>query len=745
MQNSPSPAQQRNDDDEIDLGRLFGLLIDHKWLIAGVTGAFMVAGVVYALLSTPIYQADALLQVEKKSTGAPALGDMAEMFAQDSSAATEIEIMKSRMVIGTVVDQLKLTNNVTPNYLPIVGEFLARRSGVKDKVIIEQLNVPTEKVGQPLTLEFKDKVFTLFDADDNQILSGVVGAPAEAGDWVLHISDAVTENTDSFTLVKRTRLSAINAANSVLSISEKGKQTGILSVSLQHANRDYAVSVLNGITNEYMLQNIRRNAAEAQNSIDFLEQQLPELRTNLSEAENKLNRYRTQSQSVDLSIETSSLLNQVVELEKRINEITLKEADMSRLYTREHPVYKSLLEQKENLEADRAALNEKVQDLPETQQQVLRYTRDVQVSQEIYIQLLNRMQELNVLKAGTVGNVRILDEAVINPVPVAPKKSLIVVLAPMLGGMLAVGIVFVRAMFNRGVESSEQLEQEGINVYASVPKSDTQENMNEKLVKLAKRKQTDAVRAPLLAKEDPTDLAIESLRGLRTSLHFAMLEARNNIIMISGPSPGVGKSFVTANLAAVLAQGGARVLLIDGDIRRGYLHNMMNANNDKGLADLLAGTAVAGRSTTGGEAVNLKASDDADTIDYAPYIQSGYIENLDFMPRGTSAPNPAELMMHNRMKQLMDQTSKDYDYVLIDTPPILAVTDAAIVGRYAGTTLLVARFGMTPSKEMIHTVKRFDQNGVEVKGAILNSVERKASSYYGYGYNYHYGYAYKSE
>jgi len=745
MQNSPSPAQQRNDDDEIDLGRLFGLLIDHKWLIAGVTGAFMVAGVVYALLSTPIYQADALLQVEKKSTVAPALGDMAEMFAQDSSAATEIEIMKSRMVIGTVVDQLKLTNNVTPNYLPIVGEFLARRSGVKDKVIIEQLNVPTEKVGQPLTLEFKDKVFTLFDADDNQILSGVVGAPAEAGDWVLHISDAVTENTDSFTLVKRTRLSAINAANSVLSISEKGKQTGILSVSLQHANRDYAVSVLNGITNEYMLQNIRRNAAEAQNSIDFLEQQLPELRTNLSEAENKLNRYRTQSQSVDLSIETSSLLNQVVELEKRINEITLKEADMSRLYTREHPVYKSLLEQKENLEADRAALNEKVQDLPETQQQVLRYTRDVQVSQEIYIQLLNRMQELNVLKAGTVGNVRILDEAVINPVPVAPKKSLIVVLAPMLGGMLAVGIVFVRAMFNRGVESSEQLEQEGINVYASVPKSDTQENMNEKLVKLAKRKQTDAVRAPLLAKEDPTDLAIESLRGLRTSLHFAMLEARNNIIMISGPSPGVGKSFVTANLAAVLAQGGARVLLIDGDIRRGYLHNMMNANNDKGLADLLAGTAVAGRSTTGGEAVNLKASDDADTIDYAPYIQSGYIENLDFMPRGTSAPNPAELMMHNRMKQLMDQTSKDYDYVLIDTPPILAVTDAAIVGRYAGTTLLVARFGMTPSKEMIHTVKRFDQNGVEVKGAILNSVERKASSYYGYGYNYHYGYAYKSE
>lgn len=258
------------------------------------------------------------------------------------------------------------------------------------------------------------------------------------------------------------------------------------------------------------------------------------------------------------------------------------------------------------------------------------------------------------------------------------------------------------------MESSEQLEQEGINVYASIPKSDTQENMNAKLIKLAKRKQTDAVRAPLLAKEDPTDLAIESLRGLRTSLHFAMLEARNNIIMISGPSPGVGKSFVTGNLAAVLAQTGAKVLLIDGDIRRGYLHNMMNAVNDKGLADLLA------------------ARDATGDLNYKAYTQSGYVDNLDFMPRGTSAPNPAELLMHSRMEQLMEQTAKDYDYVLIDTPPILAVTDAAIVGRYAGTTLLIARFGMTPAKELVHTVKRFEQNGVDVKGAILNSVERRA-------------------
>ncbi|SFR44930.1 tyrosine-protein kinase Etk/Wzc [Pseudidiomarina maritima] len=735
---TPNNQPQRNDDDEIDLGRLFGLLIDHKWLIAVITAIFMFAGVVYAMLATPIYQADALLQVEEKSSGMPALGEMSEMFATESQAATEIEIMKSRMVIGAVVDQLELTNVVKPNYMPFIGEFLARRSGETDQVVLEALQVPESQVGKALELRIEDNVFTLIDTDGKEVVSGVVGTPAENGNWVVHISDAVTENTNSFTLVKLNRLKAINNWQEALTVSERGKQTGILSANIQHQEPTFAERVLDAIATEYMLQNIRRNAAEAENSLEFLQRQIPTIKENLNDAEEKLNSYRLQSQSVDLSLETQGLLEQLVELEKRINDLTLKEAEISRLYTKQHPSYQALIEQKANLEADQKRLSSQIQELPETQQQVLRYTRDVEVNQEIYLQLLNRMQELNVLKAGTVGNVRILDYAATKPGAVAPKKSLIVVLATMLGGMLSIALVFVKAALNRGVESAEQLENEGINVYASVPKSDVQETMDQRLVRMAKRKTHEVIKAPLLAKEDPTDLAIEALRGLRTSLHFAMLEARNNVIMISGPSPAVGKSFVTANLAAVLAQAGQRVLLIDGDIRRGYLHSMLQANNEKGLADLL----IARRSTTGGEAVNVENSRD---VDYAQYVQSGYIENLDFIPRGTAAPNPAELLMHPRMNNFMEQVSKEYDYVLIDTPPILAVTDAAIVGSYAGTTLLVARFGLTPAKEMIHTVKRFNQNGVEVKGVILNSVERKASSYYGYGYNYHYGYTYKSQ
>ena len=737
VNNKPQPQAQTTDsnEDEIDLGRLFGLLLDAKWTIIGITLVAMLCGVAYALLATPVYKADALLQVEKKSSGMPALGgDMAEMFAQESEAETEIQIMKSRMVIGAVVDQLDLTTIAQPDYAPVIGNFLARRAEQKDQIKIAELRVPAHATGKALTLVVDDMgsndVGRAFGAtfeliyDDKVVLSGNVGSTAQSGDWLLNITDVATPNTNSFTLVKTSRLSAINHWTSQLSVSEQGKQSGILSASIQHTNAPLAQQVLDAIAKEYMLQNIRRNAAEAQNSLEFIEKQLPNLKSELTAAEEKLNQYRLKSQSVDLSMETEGLLKQVVEYEKRLNELSFKEAELARLYTQQHPQYQALLEQKQRLQNEQAELMAEIEELPETQQEVLRLTRDVEVNQEIYLQLLNRMQELNVMKAGTVGNVRILDEAVIQPQPVAPKKPLIVVLATLLGGMIAVGLVFVRAAFNRGIESPEQLEDVGIPVYASVPRSETQEKLEAKLEKHLKRRKKgkDEVHLPLLAQSEPTDLSIEALRGLRTSLHFAMLEAKNNILMISGPSPAVGKSFITANLAAVLAQSGKKVLAIDTDLRRGYLHNMLHVENDNGLSQYLS-----------------------NQCDEASLIKQTHVENLDTINRGMAPPNPSELLMHSRFEELLNSLSQQYDYVLCDTPPILAVTDAAIVGRYAGTNMLVTRYGRNPVREVEATIKRFAQNGVEIKGAVLNSVERKPSSYYGYGYGYGYGYEYKSK
>ncbi|PLL92044.1 tyrosine-protein kinase, partial [Klebsiella pneumoniae] len=280
----------------------------------------------------------------------------------------------------------------------------------------------------------------------------------------------------------------------------------------------------------------------------------------------------------------------------------------------------------------------------------------------------------------------------------------------------AVGLVVLRVFLRRGIESPEQLEELGINVYASIPISETFSKNIAQSNGWRKKQQSEI--NGFLAVDNPADLAVEAIRGLRTSLHFAMMEARNNVLMISGASPNAGKTFVSSNLAAVIAQTGKKVLFIDTDLRKGYTHKLFNMNNDHGLSDLLSGKTSIEQS-----------------------IKNVVSAGFDFIPRGMVPPNPAELLMHKRFGEILLQVSKLYDFVILDTPPILAVTDAAIIGNYAGTTLLVARFEQNTVKEIEVSVKRFEQSGVNVKGCILNGVVKKASSYYSYGYN-HYGYSY---
>ncbi|MGG9905788.1 polysaccharide biosynthesis tyrosine autokinase, partial [Klebsiella pneumoniae] len=462
--------------------------------------------------------------------------------------------------------------------------------------------------------------------------------------------------------------------------------------------------------------NIARQAAQDAKSLDFLSKQLPQVRSDLDQAEDKLNQYRRQSDSVDLSLEAKSVLDQIVNVDNQLNELTFRESEISQLYTKEHPTYKALMEKRKTLQDEKLKLNKRVSAMPETQQEILRLSRDVESGRAVYMQLLNRQQELNIAKSSAIGNVRIIDNAVTQPKPVKPKKIIIVLIGIFLGIVVSAGIVLLKVLLRRGIETPEQLEELGINVYASIPVAEAfaRKKVNDKGWGNRNSEQSQS----FLAIENPADLAIEAIRGLRTSLHFAMMEARNNVLMISGASPNAGKTFVSSNLAAIIAQTGKKVIFIDTDMRKGYTHKLFNVKNDKGLSDILSG-----KSDING-AVR--------TIEQA---------NFDYISRGAVPPNPAELLMHRRFGELLNWASERYDIVVLDTPPILAVTDAAIIGNYAGTTLLVARFELNTAKEIDISVKRFEQTGVNVKGCILNGVVKKASSYYGYGYN-HYGYSY---
>lgn len=723
MTTSSVTSRQSNaavENDEIDLGRLLGYLIDGRWWIVSITAFFMVIGIGYALLATPIYKANALLQVEKKASGAALLGNMADMLGgEQPDAAAEIELLTSRMVLGRTVQELNLDTVVTPDFFPVIGRGLSRLLGNPyPKVAISRFAVTPELIGTPLSLTVTDNSHFLLDVDGNEI-EGQVGKLLDTKGVTLLITDVAADDGQQFTLVKKPTLDVIGDLQREIQVSEKGKNTGIISLSLEGDDKARIRAILDNISQNYLQQNVLRKTEEAQKSLDFLKTHLPQVKEELNRAEEQLNVYRQQNESVDLSLEAKAALDTMVGIEKQLNELTFREAELQQLYTRQHPAYIALLEKRQTLLNTKNTINKSIKRLPKTQQEILRLTRDVQVGQEIFVQLLNKQQELNIMKAGTIGNVRIIDEAAVETRPVKPKKPLIVVLATLLGGMLSVGLILTRAAFHRGIESPEQLEEMGLSVYATIPYSSEQLSIEQKQ---KKHRTVMPINEALLASRNPADLAMESLRSLRTSLHFAMMEAKNNIIMISGPGPGLGKTFVSTNFAATLAMGGKKVLVIDADLRKGYMQKVMGQNMGTGLSAYLAGQT-----------------------DISHTISNTGFEGLDFVSRGAIPPNPSELLMHPRLKALLDWASEHYDFVLVDSPPILAVTDAAIIGQHAGTSLLVARFAKTALKEVEVAIRRFEQNGIAIKGILLNAVEKKASNYYGnYGY-YQYSYADKKK
>jgi len=730
-----SNRQAPNHNDVIDIGKLLSILVDGKWLLIFVTALFMAIGIAYALLATPIYKADALVQVEQKNSGVQSLSaDMADMFEQESSAETEIEIIKSRMVLSQTVDKFNLTILASPDYWSYVGlvlenlmkletfTSLAQLTGTKAFISISKFERPehTDQVAHQITLLDNEKgTYQLSDDQDKVILSGKVGILAEKEGYQLLVEQLEGANNQKYNISKRSQLAAIIWLQQNLAISEKSKNSGILSFTFTGENKTQIKDIVYDITTNYFLQNLARNAEMAKNSLDFIIENLPEAKEKLTKSEDTLNRFKARNVSIDLGTETQSTLETMISVEAQLNELTFRESDLSKLFTKNHPAYISLLDKRKSLEKQRNSLNQNIKTLPKKQREVLRIMRDVEVNQQIYLQLLNKKQELSIVQASTVGNVRILDNAQVSELPIKPIKLLIVVLSTLLGGMLSVAFLLVKSALNRGIESPEQIEEIGLSVYATVPKSVQQMHINKQIKQHRTHQQHSKNLKHLLAEVNPVDLSIEALRNLRTSLHFAIMEAKNNIVMIAGPSPSTGKSFIAANLAAVVAKAEQKVIIIDADMRRGRMEHQFSQSHKHGLSDILIGE-----------------------ISIEEGIKILEIENLDFISRGKTPPNPSELLMHQRFKKLLDWASNNYDIVIVDTPPVLAVTDSGIVGKHCGTTLFTVLFGKTAIKEIEIAAQRLAQNGVDVKGVILNAVEKTASSSYSYRY---YNYSYNSD
>ena len=741
MNSQPSTTQankQTENVQDIDLMVFVGAIVDRKFLVLSVTIIFMLMGIVYAKYSTPVYQVNSILQVESSGSNVPGLADVGGMFESSSNSTAEIELLKSRSIIGEAVDSLKLDVVVTPKFFPYIGENAYNSfSAIKPNQLAEpkygadsyawggeaidvfRFKVPKSAIGKTFILKATDNdTVALLNSDEEQILKGNVGEELTNGSFALTVKSINARPGTEFLIVRKNRHRTILALQNSLIANDVGKGTGIIALEMLHKSPGYAQQVINKIAQIYVRRNVERNSEEAQSSLDFLKVQLPEIKKQLEAAEAKYNNYKIKQQSVDISLETQSVLDRVVTLDTKLQDLDLQRLELSRKFKSEHPLYQGLVEKINEMKKQKEQLVQEVGNLPATQQQLLSLRRDVEVNNQIYMLLLSKAQELDIVRAGTVGNVRIIDSAELNSTgPIKPKKPLIVVIATILGALLSITIVIMQKALHKGVEDPSEIEALGLPVYASVPYSEHQE----KLINFTKLRKSKAAKAKnILAVDNPADLSIEALRSLRTSLHFAMMEAKNNIIAISGPSPGVGKSFISVNLAVVLAQSGKKVLIIDADMRKGHLQTPFGLKWNNGLSDYLSGH------------LNLEQ-----------VTKPTRVENLNVITRGQIPPNPSELLMHSNFSKLVEEVSAAYDIIIIDTPPILAVTDPAIVSAHVGTTLLVTRFGQNHLREIELTRNRFEQNGTDVRGVVFNGVVKKASNAYGY-YGY-YNYEYKSD
>ena len=719
-------SQTANTEDTIDLKELFFSLIAQWKLIALCVTLSLICALLYLRTTPDTYSVDAMVQVEdSKGTSAALLGDLSSMIEQKSPAQAEIEILKSRLVLGEVINHLNLNIRISGTEDSFWNRLMAKHeydTTYSEKSVlfqdnrnsfdIRQFDIPQYFQDKNLILSFKEGKYSLTDEKTEQVvfsapLNQISQSSSEYGLWKVGVFSQDSFDA-TYNIRKQSLPAAMQSLTSNYSVAEKGKMTGVLGLNYQGEDKQHITQVLNAILAAYSQQNIERRSAETAQTLKFLENQLPELKQQLDVAEREFNRFRQQANTVDVTKESELYLTQSITLETQKIQLEQQVAEASSKYMDEHPMMQQMNAQLAAINKKIAELDGTLKRLPELQRQYLQLFREVEVKQQLYTGLLNSYQQLRIAKAGEIGNVRIVDTAVEPIQPIKPKKLQILILSIFLGGFLGTLLALLRNMMRSGIKDAAQIENElDLPVYATVPRSLIQESR----INLLKKKKN----IPILAVKDGGDIAIESLRSMRTAIHFALMNASNNVIALSGPAPEIGKSFITVNLATILAQGGKRVLVIDGDMRRGYLHKYFNADIKPGLAELL----------------NRQNS-------YEDVVQNSTVENLFFVTRGKSPVNPSELLSTDKFKAFLDQASAHFDHILIDTPPVLAVTDGIIIAQYAGVNLLIARHAQTQIKELEITVNRFEQANVKVNGVILNDVQKGAAGSYGYNYAYAY-------
>jgi tyrosine-protein kinase Etk/Wzc len=711
------------EEEDVVLGQVLKVILADIWWLVAIAATVIAMAGVYCYFAQPVYSADALVRVEQSDNTSQVLMQVGDIGGGMTPLPTdaEIGIIESRDVVGPVVQKFKLDFSVTPKTFPVLGS-VARHFGTAGQPSRPWLglksyawggeDVDVASVEVAPALEGKKLVLTalagghydLRAPDGSLLLRGEAGQPARGGGVEIQVNRLVARIGTQFTVVRANDLDAIAGFQASIQVQEQGKMTGLIDISLDGGDPQLAADMANALAQSYLSQHIASKQTNASNMLDFLKSEEPRLKADLEHTEAALAGYQRQSGSIDASDEAKVYLEGSIQYEQQISALRLQIAALQQRYGDEHPMIKVAQQQMTDLEAQRDKYSNHFRDLPATEVKAVQLQRDAKVAEDIYELVLTREQELAVQKAGTGGNVHMVDKAMRPGSPIKPKKALILSAATMLGLIVGTGFIFLRRNLFKGIDDPERVERTfRLPIFGLVPLSSEQT-----LLEGSGERGADRMRT-VLADARPKDACIESLRSLRTSMQFTMMDARNRVVMLTGAMPGVGKSFLTVNLAVLLARSGKRVLMIDGDMRRGALERYIGGPQEKGLSELLSGQ-----------------------IALEEAIRGTSIDGLSFVSCGRRPPNPSELLMSPRLPQHLEFLAEHYDFILIDTPPVLAVADASIIGAYAGSTFFVMRSGVHSEAEIADSLKRLRAAGVQVQGGIFNAMPARARGTYGY-------------
>lgn len=717
VDSSSAPAERRGGARERETPtatEVIRALLDERWTVAAVAALGLVLAAAYLLVATPKYQSSVLIQITKTRPLAK-LEEVSAVYVEASPVETEIEIVNSRAILGPVVEQLGLDLEVAPRRAPVIGEAFARahqgeapaaaRFGLPryawggEAIHVKRLSVATDLVGEPLRLTaLEGGRYRLSTASGTPLLEGVAGTPASSAPGAPRVElelDALTARPGTeFTLVKHSTAAAMKALRESLSVTEKGRRTGVLLVELRGPSADRVAATLEAIAATYLGHTLARLTSEANATLAFLDAHLPVQKARLDQAELALQRFQVKRGTILLSEETRALLARFAEVDRALSELELQHAELSTRNNPSHPDVRAIGLKVTALEGQRSVLEQQLRRLPETEIASARLMREVTVASELYTLLLKRAQELRILTSGLVANAVVLDPPLVADAPVEPRPSTVLVLGLALGLVAGFGLALIRRVVGDRVDDAEAVETiTGLPIYAAVPWSDAEAR--------ASRRTRRAAGKPLsaLATAAPDDPAIESLRTVRTAVEAALAHAKNAIVTVGAPLTGSGKSFLAVNLAHLLAASGRRVLLVDADLRSGSLHRYFSLGRGPGIAELMAGSA------------NLDA-----------VLRQTSVAALDLLTTGEKPAHPAELLAAKKFESTLVAAGARYDVVVVDTAPALEVTDPVLVARCAGVNVLVLRPDRLGASELRLTLKRFAHGEVRLNGVVLNGV-----------------------